>query len=181
MSGDAHHARAKTSQTEIEALCRRVGAAVRRACPGWLASEAEDITQQVLAQLLALIRRSEGERSFSSIYLEKAAYGVTVDEIRRRCRRREVQLETESPAAERPSGEADPERRALASDLTRGIVDCLGGLVRSRRLAVTLYLQGCGVPDAARLLGWTRKRTENLVYRGLADLRACLRDKGLEP
>ena len=31
------------------------------------------------------------------------------------------------------------------------------------------------------LLGWDNKRTENLVYRGLADLRACLSGKGVTP
>jgi RNA polymerase sigma-70 factor (ECF subfamily) len=50
-----------------------------------------------------------------------------------------------------------------------------------RRRAVMLYLQGHSVPEAARLLGWTAKRTENLVYRGLADLRHCLRAKGHTP
>jgi RNA polymerase sigma-70 factor (ECF subfamily) len=50
-----------------------------------------------------------------------------------------------------------------------------------RRLAVTLYLHGHSVPDAARILDWSAKRTENLVYRGLADLRECLLSKGLRP
>ena len=44
-----------------------------------------------------------------------------------------------------------------------------------------LHLQGHSVPDAARLLGWPAKRTENLVYRGLADLRRCLIAKGHTP
>ena len=68
-----------------------------------------------------------------------------------------------------------------AAEVGRGIRDCLGNLVRDRRLAVALYLQGHGVPDASRLLAWSAKRTENLVYRGLSDLRRCLTDKGLAP
>ena len=48
-------------------------------------------------------------------------------------------------------------------------------------MAVVLHLQGHSVPEAARLLNWGNKRTENLVYRGLADLRNCLALKGLEP
>jgi RNA polymerase sigma-70 factor (ECF subfamily) len=46
---------------------------------------------------------------------------------------------------------------------------------------VILYIQEHTVPEAARILGWTLKRTENLVYRGLADLRACLAAKGQTP
>jgi RNA polymerase sigma-70 factor (ECF subfamily) len=37
------------------------------------------------------------------------------------------------------------------------------------------------VAEAARILDWSPKRTENLVYRGLADLRGCLTSKGLKP
>ena len=52
---------------------------------------------------------------------------------------------------------------------------------RERRLAVTLHLQGHTVPETARILDWAAKQTENLVYRGLADLRECLMAKGLRP
>ena len=33
----------------------------------------------------------------------------------------------------------------------------------------------------AEMLGWNAKRADNLVYRGLADLRRCLTAKGIEP
>jgi len=58
---------------------------------------------------------------------------------------------------------------------------CLAAANRDRRLALVLYLQGHSVPEAARILGWDVKRTENLVYRGLADLRQCLLNKGHRP
>ena len=76
---------------------------------------------------------------------------------------------------------ADPEREAASREIARGIRACLQEMVRDRRLAVTLHLQGHSVGDAARILEWAQKRTENLVYRGLADLRACLAAKGLRP
>ena len=46
---------------------------------------------------------------------------------------------------------------------------------------MTHHLQGHTGPQAAALLGWDAKRTENLVYRGLADLRQCLEAKGVKP
>jgi RNA polymerase sigma-70 factor (ECF subfamily) len=46
---------------------------------------------------------------------------------------------------------------------------------------VALYLNGCTVPEAASHLRWHLKRTEALVYRGLAELRHCLTGKGLTP
>ena len=37
------------------------------------------------------------------------------------------------------------------------------------------------IRNGAHPRGWTTKRAENLVYRGLADLRQCLERKGLNP
>ena len=63
----------------------------------------------------------------------------------------------------------------------RAIEGCLAGRAEPRRLAVTLHLQAHSVPEAAALLGWEEKRTENLVYRGMAELRRCLEGRGVTP
>jgi RNA polymerase sigma-70 factor (ECF subfamily) len=80
-----------------------------------------------------------------------------------------------------PAAQGDPEATASFRELGSAVRDCLTSAKRERRLAVTLYLLGHSVPDAARILGWDAKRTENLVYRGLADLRQCLVGKGHQP
>ena len=169
-------------EREFTGLHRRVVSAVRRACPLWLSSQVEDIAQSVMTRLLASMRKKgEGVASFSSIYLEKAAYGATVDEIRRLSRRKETPLENPVLLDTNPSAVADPERQATSSEISRQIRECLTDLPRDRRLAVTLYLQGCNVPETAERLQWKMKRAENLVYRGMADLRRCLKIKGWEP
>ena len=167
--------------TELEDLRRRIVAAVRRTCPARLAAQTEDIAQTVLARLVLSPRGGEGNPVFSSMYLTKAAYGATVDELRRVGRRREDSLEALADAESLAAPDAGPERKAASAEIARGIRGCLAHLVRPRRLAVTLYIQGCTVPEAAGLLRWSDKRTENLVYRGLADLRRCLATKGLRP
>lgn len=166
---------------EIHDLKRRVEVAVRRHCPGWLSTQADDIAQTVLTRLVDRINKSEGGRTFSTIYLEKAAYGTMVDEIRRLSRRREETAGAGYVLDRAESTEFGPDRRAMSRDIAVGVRDCVARLARPRRLAVTLYLQGCRVPETAGMLGWSRKRVENLVYRGLADLRRCLLGKGLEP
>jgi hypothetical protein len=49
---------------ELSDLRRRVVSAVRRTCPGWLAVEAEDIVQNVIAQR-HLLRFRFGRRGFA--------------------------------------------------------------------------------------------------------------------
>lgn len=155
--------------------------AVARVCPPWLADQREDLVQVALMRVMEIERKSEEERRFSSSYLWRAAYSALVDEIRRIRRRREVPLETATTGSVMAEEKPGPDERAAGSEIAQGLQACLARMVRPRRLAVTLHLQGHTVPEAARLLGWGSKRTENLVYRGLADLRRCLATKGLTP
>jgi RNA polymerase sigma-70 factor (ECF subfamily) len=54
-------------------------------------------------------------------------------------------------------------------------------MVEARSMAVVLRLQGHSVPEIAAILGWAQTKANNLVFRGLKDLRRCLERKGLAP
>jgi RNA polymerase sigma-70 factor (ECF subfamily) len=166
---------------EWEALRGRLKAAVIRACPYWLVEQIDDIVQAVLLQLFDTLRKSEGKREFSSIYLAKAAHGATVDEIRRRARRREISEEDVRVSEPAVTDAPDPESNSALHELGRGVQDCLARMVHPRRVAVILRLHGCTVLETAQRYRWTPKKAENLVYRGLKDLRRCLAAKGLAP
>jgi RNA polymerase sigma-70 factor (ECF subfamily) len=160
-----------------------IARAVRRQCPWWLSEHAQDIAQAALIKVMTSAKSREGERTLSSFYLYRLAHSAVVDEIRRRRRRREVTLEVVTEAGEgggslEPDHRRDPERSASFQELGAAVRGCLVAMKRERRLAVMLHLQEHSVPEAARILGWTVKRAENLVYRGLANLRECLRGKG---
>ena len=169
------------SEEETLRLRGQLERAVYRVCPQWLADLRDDLVQIALMRVMEVHRRSEGKREFAASYLWKVAYSALVDEIRKQRRRRETPLEEvgqeDGPIAFNPN----PERRTADHEVGDGIQSCLADLVRPRRLAVVLYLQGHSVPEAAKLLQWGPKKTENLVYRGLADLRKCLTRKGLTP
>jgi len=169
-----------TEEERLADVRRRLSQAARRVCPPWLALHVEDIVQTALLRVLEAARRKGEENPvLTSLYLERAAYSATVDEIRRHRRRQEEAMDEASlpePAgASRPGPEAATESREIA----QGINDCLGGLPGARKVAVTLNLQGHSTPEIAALLRWTTKVAENQVYRGLAALRRCLAAKGL--
>ena len=164
-------------------LRRDIAKAVGRLCPHWMVDWRDDLVQSALLRVMHIVesrsRSSEGNPAASTSYLYKVAYSVLVDELRRRRRRRETDLHEDAVLVAR--ARENPERTAAARQIGRGIRGCLRTMKQDRRLAVTLHLQGHTVPEAARLLNWAFKRTENLVYRGLSDLRACLTAKGLRP
>lgn len=170
---------------DLAQLHRDLTRAVDRVCPRWMADRADDLVQVALMRVMEIQRKQEGTAEFSGLYLKKAAYSALIDEIRRLRRRREVSIEggddEEGGTAFDPAApEPDPERASAGRQIGRAIRDCLGGMVPPRRHAVTLNLQGHSVPEIGRLLGWTAKKAENLVYRGMADLRGCLSGKGIQ-
>jgi RNA polymerase sigma-70 factor (ECF subfamily) len=168
---------------DFSQLHRDLVRAVDRVCPRWLADRADDLVQVALMRVMEIQRKREGTAELSPVYLKKTAYSALIDEIRRLRRRQEVSIDGDDeedgaafdPAAPGP----DPERASAGRQIGRAIRDCLGGMVPPRRHAVTLNLQGHSVPEIGRLLGWTAKKAENLVYRGMADLRGCLSGKGI--
>lgn len=169
------------SKEKYARLRSEIRGAINRCCPSWLAGQCEDLIQVAMMSVLRLERNSEGIREFSTSYLYKVAYTTVIDEIRRLRRRREVPIDNPSHGRQQAVAATGPEQVTYAHEVGRAIEDCLSAMRRERRLAVTLHLLGHSVADSAGILGWDRKRTENLVYRGMSDLRECLASRGLQP
>ena len=170
-------------ESDYAALRLELEKAVRRLCPSWLAESREDLVQVALLRMFEARQRAEesGEKSreLAASYLWRVASTALVDEIRRRRRRPEVELDEELAAKAATPG---PDLAAALGERQVGqaLRACLQGLVEARRLAVTLHLQGYAVDEAASLLAWEKKKVYNSVHRGLADLRECLKRKGVE-
>ncbi len=167
------------SNEHYEIMREKLARALHGICPRWLRDRADDIVQAAMIRLMEIETHREGNLEFNSSYIWKAAYSAMIDEIRRVRRLQETPLDGATPeAADKSRG---PEGAALSREIGLGIQDCLMKLRDSRRTAVALFIQGHSVPETARLLGWSTKKTENLVYRGLDELRQCLTYKGLNP
>jgi RNA polymerase sigma-70 factor (ECF subfamily) len=158
------------------ALRQQLARVVARVCPPSLSASREDIVQAALVRVLQL---GEEDPGFSSSYLWKVAYTATIDELRRQGRRAESPLGDAGESAT-ASGHPDPERQMRGRQAGEALRLCLAALASSRRHPVTLFLLGHSLADIADRLGMPVKRADNLVYRGIADLRRCLRAKGYE-
>lgn len=183
---EAHVDRGDTSgkSEQLVQIRRRLHDAVKHVCPQSLSSHAEDITQEAwLRVTAALEREGERERPLPASYIRRTAYNATVDAIRRH-RTRRHQEQPMNEAIENnpgPPRQGNPHRELAAKELSSGIEGCLGEMVKPRRVAVILHLQGHTVAEVGRLLGWPATRANNLVYRGLRSLRHCLSTRGLAP
>jgi RNA polymerase sigma factor (sigma-70 family) len=165
---------AESRAHQVRAILTR---AMARACPAQYAALREDLVQAALLRVLEIERSNEANAVRSSSYLWRVAYSVAVDELRRLRRSEAVTMRTveDEPV---PEPVVPPPAQP---DLGPALRQCLGRLVEARRLAVVLHLEGFQSEEASRLLGWDRKRVRNLIFRGMDDLRDCLRVKGYEP
>ena len=171
--------RVQQPEQRIEEMLPVLRTAVYRNCPEWMRNSVDDLVQEAAIRMLEMLRRNEGKQAYSSSYLWRTAYSVVIDEIRRRRRRKEQSLEQECHDPATTSG--DPERMAAGESMGRAVRDCLSRLAEARKRAVVLRLLGHGVREISSLLDFSYKRAENLVYRGMAQLRSCLEGKGVRP
>jgi RNA polymerase sigma factor (sigma-70 family) len=149
---------------ELRATLARV---VGRICPSWMAGQKDDLVQTACLRIVKKVSGTEELSSIGTSYLWRVAHSVLMDELRRRRRHPEAELnptmQTE-PAATEPT----PEGMSAGSELSAAIAAGLKTLNDARRWAVLLYLYGFSLKDSAGMMGWTAKRVDNQRYQGLA-------------
>jgi len=75
---------------------------------------------------------------------------------------------------------ADPEAALGHAELARALERALAWLSGDRERAARAHLTGFSVEEIERLYGWSYQKARNLIARGMADLRARLRDEGID-
>lgn len=170
----------------LSALAPALRRALRRRFPSGRGLDFDEIEQEARIRLWKALERETDIESPAS-YVARIAVSVTIDALRRQQTRREEPLEAPPPGGDddRPAfdpadPEATPERRAELSQLRERVSAALDRVAPDRRRAVRLHLQGWQGPEIARLCDWSEARARNLVYRGLADLRAELAREGID-
>lgn len=166
------------SPADVLSFRRRLAAAILQSCPRWLAEDREDLLQAAWVRLTEVLNRQDA--ALSTTYLWRIAHSVVIDEVRKRRARREIAIEdTADQSPELVAGRSDPEQQFLTNETVLQVRACLAQLAQDRRRAVQLRLAGFEPLEIARHLERTSKQTANLVFRGLEQLRACLRAKGV--
>jgi RNA polymerase sigma factor (sigma-70 family) len=123
--------------------------------------------------------RKDGLRDLSAGYVRRAAISAALDIIRRRRVDRNVSIDDQDGARPLPTLAAGPAELLDQSELAQRVARAVDGLAPPRRAAVRMYLDGYRREEIAGLLHWSDAKTRNLLYRGLADLRAVLLAQGI--
>jgi RNA polymerase sigma factor (sigma-70 family) len=148
----------------------KVRAAARRY--GVDAGDIDLVLQETRLRLWRLAERGNVLAEVGPALMYRMAAGAAIDLRRRRDARREDREAAAIATASHDTSALD--RLALRDALQR----CIGALLTARRAVVGLHLHGAPREEIAMLLKWSDAKTRNLLYRGLDDLRQCLRASG---
>ena len=176
---DDPSAREQALSPALEALVRRYAEQVARIAGrhGLVSADLDEVFQLVRIRLWRALASRGTDDAIPASYVYRAARSAAVDVIRRR---REW-IEPLEPAVVEGAVHGPPGDPAQDEEVATIVYEELQRLAPDRQVAVRLHLEGYSGPDIARLMGWTDPRARHLIYRGLADLRARLRVRGLSP
>jgi RNA polymerase sigma-70 factor (ECF subfamily) len=145
---------------------------------------AEDVAQEAFVSVLVNLPRFDPDRGRARGWLFRIAYYLAINIIRRQGR------EPPTPA-EKPNGSSalantidlqpTPEDLAMAREHRAALHHCLEELRSEDRVVVQLiYLEGFTFAEAAEILNWPLGTVQSRSGRARAELRKCLKRKGVE-
>jgi RNA polymerase sigma factor (sigma-70 family) len=146
--------------------------------PGRFGIDPEDICQEIRIKLWRVLSFEKEITNFPS-YLKKVVSSSVIDTLRKLKRDDGIILhEKQSRISEM---KADYRSHLSAQEpLREKLTEAVGLLIESRRRVVKLYLMDLTIEEIAAFYGWSKNKTRNLLYRGLADLKRLLQEKDVE-
>ena len=169
---------AAPDDAQLEALVRRFSQLVRSVAAkvgGRQGREiADDVEQQVFLNLWKQLQREQTIENPGS-YIYRCAIRETLRLLG--AARRDEGIEDQSgPDPPAPT----PADRLASRERAAQVAESLKTLSIDRRRAAQAYLAGFSVPETMTMYGWSYERARNLSARGMADLRAALRARGID-
>jgi RNA polymerase sigma factor (sigma-70 family) len=174
--------RAESVSPALETVVSRYASLVREAAARHNLSDCDidEVLQDVRIRLWRALSTSEKISAAPASYVYRTAVSAALDLIRRRRARREHDIEQFGDGLP-VSGGVRPDQALDEHELINRLARALADLSQSRRVVVRMHLLGYHRNEIAELLGWTEAKTRNLLYRGLTDLRARLKNDEREP
>ena len=177
MTDDARSAALDELLTRYAAMVRHIGRT-----HGLHDADVDDVFQDVRIRLWRARESGENIAAVGTSYVYRTAVSAALDLIRRRRASRGEDIATIENSSDTALVQpVTPEHAVEEAEVRAEVERAVESLAASRRPVVRMYLAGYSREEIARLLGWTEAKTRNLLYRGLADLRERLIQRGFRP
>ena len=140
----------------------------------------DEVLQEVRIRLWRADPSGEQIERLGASYVYRTATSAALDLLRRRRAHGGDRTESVDDRPDAlPNNARGPLEELEGGELSARILAAVDTLALPRRAAVRMYLSGYEREEIAELLGWSEAKTRNLIYRGLADLRRRLTERGI--
>jgi RNA polymerase sigma factor (sigma-70 family) len=167
---------------ELEAILGRFSSFIKmhlsKYNPGRHGLDVDDLLQDVKIKIWRVLGRGKRINNLAS-YIRKIVDSTVIDQLRKVKRQETIYShEKEKKITELKTKYAFTALHG--AELKEIVARALDTLLESRRSVVRLYLMNMSLEEIAEFYAWSKDKTRNLLYRGLADLRNELRRSGIE-
>ncbi len=143
-----------------------------------LGLEADDLIQEIRLKLWKIIDDEKNIHNPAS-YIKKVVESAVIDQIRKIRREEEVVISEKQKLI----SELEPRSNRYPNppgSIKEYIMKAADNLMESRKTVVKLYLLNMNLSEISAYLNYSPDKTRNLLYRGLADLKAILKEMGFK-
>lgn len=146
--------------------------------PGRFGLDPEDICQEIKIKLWRVLSYEKEIANFPS-YIRKIVSSSVIDMLRKLKREEDVFFHEKQKRISEMKTDYLSEL-SEREHLREKLAEAIGLLIESRRRVVKLFLLDMTIEEIAAFYGWSRDKTRNLLYRGLADLKRLLQEKDID-
>ncbi len=135
----------------------------------------DDISQEIQIKLWKIINKNKNIQN-QAAYIRKVVNSTVIDFLRKK-RREEgiILIEKQKKISEIKNPYFDNEFDM--GQFKEAIDSALENLIESRRKVVKLFLLDMTIEEISIFFDWSKNKTRNLLYRGLADLKELLKER----
>jgi len=134
----------------------------------------EDIIQEVKIKIWKLINNEKTITNYTS-YIRKIVNSSVIDHVRK-TKRDEGIIIIEKKKRISAKLKKYSKSLSLKEKYHEVLISSLESLIESRKKVVKLFFLGLSLDEISQLLNWSKDKTRNLLYRGLADLKNKIKE-----
>jgi RNA polymerase sigma factor (sigma-70 family) len=141
------------------------------------APTADDLFQETMIRIWRVLKARAGILEFPYSYAKKVVYSVFLNEVRKA--RRDHRILTAAGNEHRLNLQSEKEGSDPSGNIPGSVMEALSGLSGPKARVLSLVLQGLTLDEIARLNHWALGKVRTCYYRGLAEVRARLAERGI--
>lgn len=164
----------------LERFAARVKAQIASNALNLHGIDPDDVEQEVRIRLWKALER-DPNAEFPASYIQRVVVTTIVDAVRRaQVRAAEPLPEEDENGYELRTTAPGPENVTSDRRKVEEVARCIAQIPPRRRRPLQLYLQGFGLQETADMSGLTLDAARKLIYRGLDEVKARMREAGFE-